>query len=192
MTGAGTLRLTVPRGASIEGGVRFAEGQASWIAEEWERAATERAPWRAGTMVWYRGERRPIESDGAALVLGPVRVADDTSVRPRIEAALRRLAADELRARAEELTRRTERRVARISIRNQRSRWGACSSRGVITLNWRLIQMPPEVADYVILHELAHLAHPNHSRRFWREVEALCPWWRDSERWLRQHARELL
>ena len=52
--------------------------------------------------------------------------------------------------------------------------------------------MPPAVADYVIFHELAHLAHPNHSRRFWREVERLCPPWRDAERWLRKHGKEII
>ena len=82
--------------------------------------------------------------------------------------------------------------VARVSVRNQRSRWGACSSRGVITLNWRLIQMPPSVSDYVILHELMHMRQPNHSRRFWREVESVCAWWRDAERWLKKYGREIL
>ena len=52
--------------------------------------------------------------------------------------------------------------------------------------------MPPSVADYVIFHELAHRRQPNHSRRFWREVEKLCPTWRDSERWLRRHGRDIL
>jgi predicted metal-dependent hydrolase len=59
-------------------------------------------------------------------------------------------------------------------------------------LNWRLIQMPADVCDYVILHELVHLDHPNHSRRFWRGVERVCPEWRSAERWLRRHGRDLL
>jgi predicted metal-dependent hydrolase len=79
-----------------------------------------------------------------------------------------------------------------VRVRDQQSRWGACSGKGAITLNWRLVQMPPDVADYVMLHELAHLRQPNHSRRFWREVDRLCPSWRDAERWLRAHGRELL
>jgi predicted metal-dependent hydrolase len=83
-------------------------------------------------------------------------------------------------------------RVRGVSVRNQRSRWGACSPSGMITLNWRLIQMPLSVADYVILHELTHLDHPNHSRRFWRAVAASCPWWRQAEAWLRRHGKELL
>jgi predicted metal-dependent hydrolase len=82
-------------------------------------------------------------------------------------------------------------RVARVSVRNQRSRWGACSSRGTVTLNWRLVQVPTAVRDYIIWHELAHVAVPNHSRRFWREVERLCPTWQDHERWLKSHEGEI-
>jgi predicted metal-dependent hydrolase len=78
-----------------------------------------------------------------------------------------------------------------VTVRNQRSRWGACSPSRAISLNWRLIQMPPSVSDYVIFHELMHLKQPNHSRRFWREVEKVCAWWREAERWLRKHGREL-
>jgi predicted metal-dependent hydrolase len=80
----------------------------------------------------------------------------------------------------------------KIGVRSQRTRWGSCSTRGVIMLNWRLIQLPPWVRDYVLFHELAHLRQPNHSRRFWREVERLCPDWRTAERWLRAHGREVL
>ena len=103
-----------------------------------------------------------------------------------------RLATRELPARCLALAAQCRLSVSRVSVRNQRSRWGACSSRGVITLNWRLLLMPPSVSDYVIFHELMHLKQPNHSRRFWREVDASCAWWREAERWLRKHGRELL
>ena len=82
--------------------------------------------------------------------------------------------------------------VRRVSVRNQRARWGACSSAGVITLNWRLLQTPPMVSDYVIFHELMHRRQPNHSRRFWKEVASVCPWWREAERWIRQNGRTIL
>ena len=75
-----------------------------------------------------------------------------------------------------------------MTVRNQRSRWGSCSRRGTISLNWRLIQAPVFVRDYLILHELAHLKEMNHSRRFWREVARLCPDFAQAERWLKEHA----
>lgn len=81
--------------------------------------------------------------------------------------------------------------VTRIAVRNQRSRWGACSARGSITLNWRLILVPEFVRHYVMIHELMHRRELNHSRRFWRHVEAACPRYEDARRWLRTDGQHL-
>jgi predicted metal-dependent hydrolase len=102
------------------------------------------------------------------------------------------LAKRELSERCLTLARASGYAVSRVSIRNPRSRWGSCSSTGVVMLNWRLVQMPPSVSDYVIFHELAHIEQPNHSRRFWRVVARLCPQWQEAERWLRRHGKEIL
>ena len=103
----------------------------------------------------------------------------------------RQKAEAELPVRLLKLSRQHELPVTQVSIRNQRTRWGSCGRNGHITLNWRLIQMPSRVRDYVIFHELMHVRHPNHSRRFWRAVAQVCDWWRDAERWLRTHGRSL-
>jgi predicted metal-dependent hydrolase len=81
--------------------------------------------------------------------------------------------------------------VARVTIRDQRSRWGSCSPKGHIALNYRLLLMPSDVREYILIHELMHLKQANHSRRFWRLVEAACPRFRDAERWLRAHGPSL-
>jgi predicted metal-dependent hydrolase len=81
--------------------------------------------------------------------------------------------------------------IARVTIRDQRSRWGSCSPNGHIALNFRLLLMPAEVREYVLIHELMHLKQANHSRRFWRLVEAACPRFRDAEHWLRRHGPSL-
>jgi hypothetical protein len=78
--------------------------------------------------------------------------------------------------------------VRRVTVRNQRSRWGSCSRRGTISLNWRILQAPPAVRDYLILHELMHLREMNRSARFWREVERACPDYKQAERWLKHHS----
>jgi len=80
---------------------------------------------------------------------------------------------------------------ARIRIRNQKTRWGSCSSRKTLSFNWRLLLAPPEVLDYVVIHEVAHLAEPNHSARFWQVVEHYCPAYRRLRAWLKQHGSEL-
>jgi hypothetical protein len=81
--------------------------------------------------------------------------------------------------------------VCRVVVRNQRTRWGSCSRRGTLSLNWRLVQAPVFVRDYIILHELMHLREMNHSARFWRLVEAACPDYAMAERWLKAHANLL-
>ena len=190
----GSVRLTVPRGSSIAGGLAFAAGQAPWITRERALQLERSAPWADGSFVWWRGERVLLRVSVRAAAFGAERVplTARPDVRAAVEDRMRSVAAAELPGRCHALATACGVRVARVSVRNQRSRWGACSSRGVITLNWRLVQMPPAISDYVIFHELMHVRHPNHSRRFWRAVDQVCDWWRDAERWLRNHGRELL
>jgi predicted metal-dependent hydrolase len=80
----------------------------------------------------------------------------------------------------------------RIRIGGQRTLWGSCSPRGTLSFNWRLVLAPPEVLDYVVVHELCHLRVPNHSRGFWALVERHRPHWRRQREWLRRHGPELL
>ena len=82
--------------------------------------------------------------------------------------------------------------VARIQVRDQRTRWGSCSTRGTLSFNWRLALAPHAVLDYVVVHELCHLREPNHSPRFWRLVESRRPSFREQRAWLREHGAELL
>jgi len=81
---------------------------------------------------------------------------------------------------------------ARVQIRDQRSRWGSCSTRGTLSFNWRLVLAPFDVLDYVVVHELCHLREPNHSTRFWKLVEQRRPDWRAQRDWLHEHGPELL
>jgi predicted metal-dependent hydrolase len=81
--------------------------------------------------------------------------------------------------------------VAKVSIRNQRWRWGSCSPNGHICLNWRLVSMPPWVRDYVMIHELMHLRRMDHSKKFWKLVAEACPDYEAARRWLRQNGRPL-
>ena len=149
----------------------------------WERKSTS----AANACGWSRARTaRPDSSVSAAKPCGVADAAGD--LRPAIERHLRKLAAQELPARVFELAALHQLPVRRVMVRNQRSRWGSCSRRGTISLNWRLVQTPLFVRDYLVLHELAHLKEMNHSRRFWSEVARLCPDFREAERWLKQHS----
>ena len=80
----------------------------------------------------------------------------------------------------------------RIRIGGQRTLWGSCSARGTLSFNWRLVLAPPEVVDYVVVHELCHLLVPNHSQSFWSLVDRHRPGWREQRAWLREYGPELL
>jgi predicted metal-dependent hydrolase len=120
-----------------------------------------------------------------------VLLREGEAVRSAIERDLRALARLTLVPRLGELASAHDLTIGSISIRNQRSRWGSCAPNGNITLNFRLVQMPPAIRDYVLVHELMHIRQQNHSRRFWRLVEAVCPSFREAERWLRTTGRLL-
>lgn len=196
----GSLRVTIPRGGSRRDAEAFLRRHQDWVAAERLRVAERHAPveWRAGDSIPLHGEPTTIRvherAHGQIVVVGDQRVriaAGIVNVRPAVELALRRIACRELVPRLHELATAHRLAVERVTIRNQRSRWGSCSRRGVIALNFRLVQMPPAICDYVLLHELMHLRQQNHSRRYWRLVEAVCPDYREAERWLRVEGKAL-
>ncbi len=78
-----------------------------------------------------------------------------------------------------------------ISVRDQKSRWGSCSSRGTLSFNYRLIFAPPVILDYVVVHELCHLTHMNHSKEFWDKVASVMPDYKIHRQWLKDHGQEL-
>lgn len=102
----------------------------------------------------------------------------------------------------EEARRKMEERVAyyhpltggtytSITIRDQKSRWGSCSSRGTLSFNYRLIFAPPIVLDYVVVHELCHLTYMDHSKNFWNKVASVMPDYKEHRQWLKDHGHEL-
>jgi predicted metal-dependent hydrolase len=198
----GTVRVTVPRGGTVEGAWAFAQRQAAWIQQQRQRQAAAppraRQEWRPGTPVLFRGEAVPL----TARALGEtwvVQLAEFETpmpgiggdLRTAVERALWQLARRELPIRVGQLAALHGLSVGTTQVRNQRSRWGSCSRRGTVCLNWRLIQAPPAVRDYVILHELMHLRHMNHSRKFWEAVAAACPGHREARDWLRRNEPRL-
>jgi predicted metal-dependent hydrolase len=79
----------------------------------------------------------------------------------------------------------------RIRVGDPRGRWGSCSMRGTLSFSWRLVMTPPEVLAYVVVHELCHLRHMNHSARFWELLDEAWPTRREQQEWLRRHGAEL-
>ncbi len=197
----GELVVTIPRGGSQREALAFVERSRGWIdGQRVKREGTSghAREWRPGMPLYFRGELvalgmlgdrgRPVVTFGDQRVY----VADRAmNLRRPVEARLLNLARLELPARTRELAAALGVTISRVSVRNQASRWGSCSSSGVISLNWRLVQVPAGVRDYLIIHELMHRREMNHSIRFWRHVAHACPRWREAEAWLDKHAVEL-
>ena len=193
-----TVRVTVPRNGDLDHAAAFLEKSRSWAEERMDilRRSSSRlqTEWRVGADLWYRGRKERIvpKIGGAKAVveIGDLSIAVRSvsqDLRPEIEAKMWAVARRELPILTDRLATKMTRSPCRITVRNQRTRWGSCSCRGTISLNWRLIQIPLEVCEYVILHELCHLRHMNHSRRFWAAVAKVCPEYRRREAWLKTH-----
>ena len=196
----GTARVTVPRGGSVAEARRFADRNRAWLEGQLMRSPTDApapAEWRPGSEVLFRGELTRLEvevNSDNVIRLGPEKLTVENpagNLRPGVEGHLHRLAERELPPRVMEFAASQQLSVRGVTVRNQRTRWGSCSRRGAISLNWRLIQTPPFVCDYIILHELMHLREMNHGPKFWRLVETACPGYRVAEQWLKQHSRLL-
>ena len=201
LTREGEIVVTLPPGGNKRTAAAFLERSREWIARQQSTraSATGHAQhWRAGDRLLWRGERvalavgferaRPFASWGDQRIF----IADaGMNLRRPLEARMLQVAREELPKYGAARARELGVPITRVSVRNQRSRWGSCSSNGVISLNWRLVQTPEWVVDYLIVHELMHRREMNHSARFWRHVEQACPRWREAEAWLDAHAREL-
>ncbi|HKP89622.1 MAG TPA: SprT family zinc-dependent metalloprotease [Thermoleophilaceae bacterium] len=115
----------------------------------------------------------------------------EDAVREALERWYRRQARTEIAPRLDEAAARAGTSYTGLSIRNQRTRWASCSSRGAMSFNWRLLLGPPEILDYVVEHEVAHLEVLGHSRRFWALVARRSPDYKRHERWLRRYGSTL-
>jgi predicted metal-dependent hydrolase len=193
----GVAVATIPVRGTEREAAQFVEQHRDWLVRARAREARKPRPaavWTLGTPVLWRGELGEIRAASAgdrpqvcvaADVFRVTSFAGD--LRATLEAQFARRARIELPARTWELAAVTGTDVKHVTVRNQRTRWGSCSAGGTISLNWRLVQTPESVRDYIIYHELMHLREMNHSARFWARVAEVCPWWREAERWLKRN-----
>lgn len=193
----GVAVATVPARGSEREARLFVAAHHEWLARARARHACRPQPaasWPLATPVLWRGTLEEIrlasngERPAVCLAADIFRVPSFAGdLRPALEKQFLRRAKIELPARAWELAAETGADVKHVTVRNQRARWGSCSAGGTISLNWRLVQTPDSVRDYIIYHELMHLREMNHSARFWAQVEGVCPGWRDAEKWLKRN-----
>ncbi len=137
------------------------------------------------------GRVRPHVAERGERVTVKVPDPSPETVRGALEVWYRRRAREEVAPRLEAATARAGVRYTRLQIRSQRTRWASCSCSGAMSFNWRLLLAPPEVLDYVVEHEVAHLRVHDHSRRFWALLGSRMPGYREHERWLKRNGPSL-
>lgn len=189
----GTVTLTLPRRMPQSQAQAFLHEQGDWLA----RTLAGLAPPRLARF----GAVLPVEGRGLVLTPAAVRapqVQGDTLLLPAARAPgvaaaafLRALAQARLTAASDRHAAALGRRYTAMALRDTRSRWGSCTDRGRLMYSWRLAMAPPEVLDYVAAHEVAHLAHMDHSPDFWAAVARLCPDYAARRAWLREHGSAL-
>ncbi len=184
----GTVRLSLPDGASQKMAERFVAEKADWIRKH-SGAVVPATIVGFGSVVPVRGvpcevvpgkTRRAIAGEGQ-IICPP----QETMVAARVAALLKLEARKDLVHATEKYAAILGKSPKRISMKDTRSRWGSCSSMGNLNYSWRLIMAPPEALDYVAAHEVAHLKIMDHSARFWTLVREMCPGFEAQKNWLR-------
>ncbi|SMO55664.1 M48 family metallopeptidase [Paracoccus laeviglucosivorans] len=190
----GQVVLTLPLRASLSEGRAFAESRVEWLRRM--RAAMP-PPSVVAHGVLLPVEGRLLRVTSAAL--RATRVEGDALLVPQsrpvgtvVQTWLRQLAHARLVAACDRHAAGLGRSFAAISLRDTRSRWGSCTHDGKLMFSWRLAMAPPEVLDYVAAHEVAHLAHMDHSAAFWAATGRLVPEYQRHRAWLKQHGHELM
>jgi predicted metal-dependent hydrolase len=198
------VRLTLPERASLVAGDRFIAEHRDWLHAQLSRLVdidehllrrdeTVALPLRGASLPlrWERGRFTALQCDGHGLVF-------QTTTRAG-EPALRRALRDfyEAQARADigrwlpRYLPAMPRAPRRVQLKAMSSQWGSLAPDGTVALDLSLVLAPPEAFEYVLVHELCHLIHHNHSPAYWREVEARCPDWREQRDYFREHGRQL-
>lgn len=162
----GSVFARIPNGTSGEYVMDFIKERQEWIVQKWflimERQKKE--------------EERPLR---------------DYEMNPELENLYRARARRQLEGRAAYFAERMGVSYNKISVRAAKTRWGSCSAQGNLNFHWKLILMPPEILDYVVVHELAHRKEMNHSARFWAEVEKILPDYDRRRKWLKDYGGQV-
>lgn len=214
-----TLTIDPERGLVIHTPRRFAQKRveqvmrekAQWVLKhitqmETRREASSAFTWQAGSLLPFRGGQlplafrpRPAKRTQVALEENQIVVLHHQGAPPEKEADIQKILEKWYRQQAENHLEKAVEAYrfvvgaspAGMRVRAQKRRWGSCSAKGMLNLNWRLVLAPPEILEYVVVHELCHLLELNHSHRFWAHVARTMPSHATHRAWLREHGQSL-
>ena len=181
--------------------IRWVKSKSSWIQKKLSQIPEYREhKFIDGELFYYLGSQYPLRFDEnvkndrrITAKLSPenrgVFIANN---KTQLQKLYRYLARNYLAKRLKELSKYTNIPYEKMRLSSAHTRWGSCSSNGTISLNWKLIMAPAGIIDYVIIHELCHVRHMNHSRLFWQLVTHYLPDCKERQKWLRQNSNKLV
>lgn len=193
----GELIVRAPFYASENDILRFVQEKQDWIEQktrEMKQKTIERPrlllqegetiPYLGRECMIFRGMTRKICFDGNAFLL-----PESEDAGAKLVSWYKKRAAVILKERVESIAEKMQVSPAGVKITSAKTRWGSCSYTNHLNFTWRLIMCPPEVVDYVVVHELCHIIHKNHSKSFWKSVEGIDASYREHEKWLKENRR---
>lgn len=202
------IKVVLPEGRDIHEAVAFITANRAWVAEQLERTRKLLAARRPKKPIdghiafrgkdvavrvvyseYWRAPNKVALDDGAITITCPP--DSKTSVNRSLENWLRKQARERIQQHVAEAAKRLNRSPNRIYVMGQRTKWGNCSALGNVSFNWRLIMAPDAVLHYIVMHEMVHLAIPDHSRKFWLTVQSLCPEAERARQWLVANGQRL-
>ncbi len=203
----GQVRIVVPQGLPIADIHSILAKKARWIRlklTQQHQAKPRRAKeFIAGEAFYWLGRnyRLQIVTEAASshveqvadrlVVALPVQRPSADQIRAAIVTWYRSQAATELPERVRRYERIIQVRATSVVVKHYKARWGTCYADGRVSFNWKIIMAPSVVIDYVVVHELCHLVHLNHSRQFWQMVQQFHPGYQEAKAWLKEHGASL-
>ena len=200
------VEVRAPAGATDRSIQQFVREQAGWIRArlaELEATAPPVREYVNGETILFRGEPHSLEVEASAsgeprveardgtLLVRIRHTTDEQTQRKMAERAVRRWfidrALETTRERMPLFAEKLDVQPRKVAIKDMKSRWGSCSGKGNISISFRIVMAPPEVMDYLIVHELCHLVHHNHSAEFWSLLASIIPRYDDHKRWLSEN-----
>ena len=198
--GGRALKMTVPHGVPSREINAFLDRHQGWLITKLSKFELD-AKLGEGSEILIRGIPHQIEHSGSlrgiteALHLDGERILRVSGLPEhagrRIATFLKKEARTDLERLVKLHAATIGAKVASITMKDTRSRWGSCSSQGNLSFSWRILMAPPEVIDYLAAHEVAHLKEMNHGPRFWALCKKLCPHMEDAKSWLKRHGSQL-
>lgn len=197
------VKVVLPTGSEVDSEELLQEN-AQWVVEK--KRKYDRYREQAPSRKFVEGESWPYLGKPRELSVGPVEehqvvnkqlilakaAVEAESIKSELESFYRQKARTHLQERIQHYSERMGVEPRQLELRNQRTRWASCSPKQTLSFNWRLIMAPPDVIDYIVVHELAHLQEQNHTNRFWDIVSQYDPDYQAHAEWLKKNSPKLI